>query len=256
MRSNPTKASLKHTSGKNKKLAMLLEIKDLRIQYGKAQAINGISLNVRDGEVVSIVGANGAGKSTIIRTISGLKRPVSGEIRFQGKRIDGIPAHETVKMGIVQIPAGRLIVPNMTVIDNLKMGAYLRKDRNKINQDMENIFTHFPILKKRRNQLGGSMSGGEQQMLAVARALMSSPKLLLMDEPSIGLSPLFVTEVGNIIRDINRTGISILLVEQNCRLALKLASRAYILELGHIALEGEANKLLVDDRVQKHYLGG
>ncbi len=144
----------------------------------------------------------------------------------------------------------------MTVIDNLKLGAYLRKDREKINRDMENIFSHFPILKTRRNQLGGSMSGGEQQMLAVARALMAGPKLLLMDEPSIGLSPLFVAEVGNIIRDINKSGISILLVEQNCRLALKLASRAYILELGLIALDGEANKLLNDDRVQKHYLGG
>lgn len=235
---------------------MLFEIKDLKIQYGKAQAVKGVSLNVQEGEVVSIVGANGAGKSTIIRTISGLKKPVSGEIRFQGKRIDGLPAHEMVKMGIVQIPAGRLIVPNMTVIDNLKMGAYLRKDRDKINKDLENIFIHFPILKERRNQLGGQMSGGEQQMLAVARALMADPKLLLMDEPSIGLSPIFVAEVGKIIRDINQTGISILLVEQNCRLALKLASRAYILELGLIALEGEAGKLLADDRIQKHYLGG
>ena len=235
---------------------MLFEIKDLKVQYGKAQAVKGVSLSVQEGEVVSIVGANGAGKSTIIRTISGLKQPVSGEIYFQGKRVDGLPAHELVKIGVVQIPAGRLIVPNMTVIDNLRMGAYLRKDRDKINRDLEDIFKHFPILKERRKQLGGSMSGGEQQMLAVARALMAAPKLLLMDEPSIGLSPLFVAEVGKIIRDINQTGISILLVEQNCRLALKLASRAYILELGKIALEGEAGVLLNDERVQKHYLGG
>ncbi len=229
---------------------MLFEIKDLKVQYGKAQAVKGVSLSVQEGEVVSIVGANGAGKSTIIRTISGLKQPVSGEIYFQGKRVDGLPAHELVKIGVVQIPAGRLIVPN------LRMGAYLRKDRDKINRDLEDIFKHFPILKERRKQLGGSMSGGEQQMLAVARALMAAPKLLLMDEPSIGLSPLFVAEVGKIIRDINQTGISILLVEQNCRLALKLASRAYILELGKIALEGEAGVLLNDERVQKHYLGG
>jgi branched-chain amino acid transport system ATP-binding protein len=235
---------------------MLLEIKDLKIQYGKAVAVKGVSLNVREGEVVSIVGANGAGKTTIIRAISGVKKQAAGEIFFQGKKIDRIAAHDRVGLGIVQVPAERMIIAPMTVIDNLRIGAYLRNDSDEINKDLENIFNHFPILKERRTQLGGQLSGGEQQMLAVGRALMSKPRLLLMDEPSIGLSPILVAEVGNIIRDINKGGISILLVEQNCRMALKLASRAYVLETGSIVLEGESDKLLNDERVQKHYLGG
>ena len=234
----------------------MLEIKDLSVQYGKAKAVEGVSLNVQDGEIVAIMGANGAGKTTIIRTISGLKRPTSGEIHFQGKCIDELPPHEIVNMGIVQIPAGRMIVAPMTVMDNLRIGAYLRQDKDKINQDLETVFKHFPILKERRNQLGGQLSGGEQQMLAIARALMAGPKLLLMDEPSIGLSPLLVAEVGNIIQDIHKTGISILIVEQNSRMALKLAQRAYILELGSIALEGDSDTLAADERVKKSYLGG
>lgn len=235
---------------------MLLEIKDLIVYYGKAIAVEGVYLNIQEGEIVSIIGANGAGKTTIIRVISGIKRLTSGEIHFQGKRIDQLPAHEITGMGIVQIPAGRMIVSPMSVLDNLRLGTYLRKDNREINQDLENIFNHFPILKERRKQLGGQLSGGEQQMLAVGRALMANPKLLLMDEPSLGLSPIMVAEVGNIIRDINKSGISILLVEQNSRMALKLANRAYVLELGKVTLSGEASALANDERVKKFYLGG
>ena len=235
---------------------MLLEIKDLRVNYGKAKALEGISLNINEGEVVSIVGANGAGKTTVLRTISGLQKPTSGEIWFQGKRIDGMPAHDIVKIGIAQIPAGRMIFTPMTVLDNLKIGAYLRKDKKQIGQDLDTIYRHFPILKERHAQLGGQLSGGEQQMLAIARALMAGPKLLLMDEPSMGLSPLLVAEVSNIIRDINQDGISIFLVEQNARMALKLAKRAYILEVGTIVLEGDAKELSKNELVKKAYLGG
>jgi branched-chain amino acid transport system ATP-binding protein len=235
---------------------MLLEVKELRVNYAKAKALEDVSMNVDEGEVVCIVGANGAGKTTILRTISGLKKPTFGEIRFQDKRIDRMLPHNIVKMGISQIPAGRMIFAPMTVLDNLKIGACLRKDKQNIAQDLDRMFRHFPILKERRAQLGGQLSGGEQQMLAVARALMAGPKLLLMDEPSMGLSPLLVAEIGNIIRDINQGGISILLVEQNCRVALKLAKRAYILELGKVALEGDAKELANDERVKKYYLGG
>lgn len=235
---------------------MPLEVNNLTIYFGKAKAVENVTLNVEETEIVSIIGANGAGKTTILRTISGLKKASSGEIRFQGKQIDKLPAHEIVKAGISQIPAGRMIFAPMTVLDNLKMGAHLRKEKNGINRDLETIFKHFPILKARRTQLGGQLSGGEQQMLAVGRALMARPKLLLMDEPSIGLSPLLVAEVGNIIKEINKTGISILLVEQNCRMALKLAGRAYVLELGSISLEGKSCDLFIDERVKSCYLGG
>jgi branched-chain amino acid transport system ATP-binding protein len=236
---------------------MLFEIKNLRVVYGKATAVEGVAIQVNEGEVVSIVGANGAGKTTILRTISGLKKPVTGEIYFHGKRIDRLPAHEIVKLGIAQIPAERMIFASMSVLDNIKIGAYLRHDSQKIKQDIESIYEHFPVLKERQNQFGGQLSGGQQQMLAVARALMANPRLLLMDEPSTGLSPLLVMEVGNIIKDINeKQGISILLVEQNCRLALKLAKRAYILELGKIALQGPSCELIDNDLVKKCYLGG
>lgn len=235
---------------------MLFEIKDLSVYYGKAQALENVSLNVQQGEVVAIVGANGAGKTTLLHTISGLKKPTSGEIWFQGKRIDKLPAHELVRIGISQVPAERMILAPMTVLDNLKMGANLRKDKRAVARDLDSMFEHFPILKEKRSQLGGQLSGGQQQMLAVARALMANPTLLLMDEPSNGLSPILVQEIGNIIRDINKRGISILLVEQNCRLALKLSSRAYIMELGQIKIQGESKDLINDDRVIKCYLGG
>ncbi len=235
---------------------MLLELKNLKVQYGKAKSVENVSLNVEEGEIVAIIGANGAGKTTILRTISGLKKPASGEIWFQNKRIDNMSPHQIVKTGIVQIPAGRMIFAPMTVLDNLKMGAFLRGDREKVKQDLENIYKHFPILKERKSQLGGQLSGGEQQMLAIGRALMAGPKLLLMDEPSTGLSPILVAEIGNIIRAINSNGIGVLLVEQNCRLALKLSKRAYILELGTVALSGESADLANNAQVKKYYLGG
>ncbi len=235
---------------------MLLKIKDLKVVYGKATALHGISLNVKEGEIVAIVGANGASKTTILRTISGLKKKAEGEIWFQNTRIDKMPAYDIVKLGIAQIPAGRMIFADMSVLDNIKIGAYLRRDKEGIQQDIESIYEHFPVLKERQNQLGGELSGGQQQMLAIARALMAKPKLLLMDEPSTGLSPLLVMEVGNIIKNINKQGISILLVEQNCRLALKLSNRAYILELGKIALQGSSGELVDNELVKKYYLGG
>ncbi len=235
---------------------MLLEIRDLWVHYGRAEAVKGISLCADEGSVVSIVGANGAGKSTILKTISSLKKPTSGEIWFQDKRIDGLPAHKVVKAGIAHIPEGRMVFAPMTVLDNLKMGAYLRHDKAQVGQDLEIMCEHFPVLRKRSMQLAGSLSGGEQQMVAIARALMAAPKLLLMDEPSMGLSPLLVEEVAKIIRDINRRGISIILVEQNARVALRLSQKAYILEVGAIVLEGEARELARDERVKKAYLGG
>jgi branched-chain amino acid transport system ATP-binding protein len=235
---------------------MLLEVKDLTVHYGKAVALQGVSLNVEEGEIVAMVGANGAGKTTAIRTISGSKRPSSGEIWFDGKRIDRMPPYDVVKLGIVQVPAGRQIFPTMSVLDNLKVGAHRRRDREGIKRDLEMVYEHFPILREKRNQAGGELSGGQQQMLAVGRALMADPKLLLMDEPSIGLSPILVAEVGKIIRDINGRGISILLVEQNARMALKLARRAYILEIGRIGLQGECKDLIDDPEVKRCYLGG
>jgi branched-chain amino acid transport system ATP-binding protein len=235
---------------------MLLELKALRVHYGRAEALKGVTINADEGAVVSIVGANGAGKSTILKTISSLKKPTSGEIRFQGKRIDGLPPHEVVKMGIAHIPEGRMVFAPMTVLDNLKMGAYLRRNKTEIERDLEIMYQHFPVLKERRGQVAGSLSGGQQQMLAIARALMAAPKLLLMDEPSMGLSPLLVEEVSKIIRDINRQGISIVLVEQNARMALRLSQKAYVLEVGAIALEGSADEVARDERVKKAYLGG
>ena len=235
---------------------MLLEVTDLEVKYGKAKALDGISLQVEEGEIVSIVGANGAGKTTLLRTISGLKKAASGEIRFRGGRIDHLPAHDIVKLGIAQIPAGRMIFAPMTVLDNLKTGAYLRRDRDQVKNDLENVYRLFPILEQRKSQLAGQLSGGQQQMLAMGRALMAGPRLLLLDEPCNGLSPIVVAEIGSIITELNRSGHSVLLVEQNCRVALKLATRAYILELGRVALEGECAVLEGDERVRKCYLGG
>ena len=234
----------------------MLEIKSLRVHYGKAEALKQISMKVDEGAIVTLIGANGAGKTTTLRTISGLKSPTSGEIWFKGKRIDGNAVNEIVKMGIAHIPEGRMVFAPMTVFDNLRMGAYLRKDKHGIAKDIEGMYDHFPILKERRGQQAGRLSGGEQQMLAIARALMAKPKLLLMDEPSMGLSPLLVEEVGNIITNINKSGISIMLVEQNARMALELANKAYILEVGGIVLQGNTQELANNERVKKVYLGG
>ncbi len=234
---------------------MLLEIRDLVVSYGKAQALKGISLGVEDGEVVSLIGANGAGKTTLLRSISALKRIDSGEIVFEGERIDQLPGHQLVKKGIGHVPEGRIVFGPMTVTDNLRMGAYLRKNKEEVRRDVERMYEHFPILKERGKQLAESLSGGEQQMLAVARALMSNPKLLLMDEPSMGLSPMMVEMVGQIIVDIRKAGLSVLLVEQNATMALALSDRAYVLETGAIVLEGPASEVARNDIVKKAYLG-
>jgi branched-chain amino acid transport system ATP-binding protein len=235
---------------------MLLEIRDLKVHYGRAEALKGISIKVEEGSVVSVVGANGAGKSTILRTISGLKKPTSGEIWFQRKRIDGLPAHTIVRLGIVQIPEGGMIFAPMTVLANLKMGAYLRKNKPQIAKDLAVVYQHFPVLKERSGQLAGTLSGGEQRMLAIARALMASPRLLLMDEPSMGLAPMLVEEISKAIKNIERGDISIILVEQNTYMAFTLANKAYILEVGSIVGEGDVEELAKDERVKKAYLGG
>jgi branched-chain amino acid transport system ATP-binding protein len=234
-----------------------LDVKNLTVYYGKALALDHISLQVNEGEIVAVVGANGAGKTTAIRTISGLKQPASGEIWFAGKRIDKMAAYDVMRLGIVQVPAGRQIFQTMSVLDNLKVGAHRRRDREGMKRDLESVYEHFPILRDKKNQAGGELSGGQQQMLAVGRALMAAPKMLLMDEPSIGLSPILVAEVAKIIRDINKQrGIGILLVEQNARVALKLASRGYILETGKLALQGNCEDLIDNDEVKRCYLGG
>ena len=235
---------------------MLLEVKDLAVNYGTAQALKGVSLTVGEGEVVALIGANGAGKTTLLRTISGLKSVRSGQVTFQGQRIDGVPAYDIVKRGVAHIPEGRIVFGPMSVYDNLKMGAYLRKDQKAVAKDIERMYSLFPILKERRKQLSESLSGGEQQMLAVARALMAAPKLLLMDEPSMGLSPIMVENIGHIVEDIHETGIGILLVEQNASMALALADRAYVLEVGNIVLEGPASMVAGNERVRTAYLGG
>jgi branched-chain amino acid transport system ATP-binding protein len=223
---------------------LLLEIKSLRVCYGRAEALRNISMSIDRGKVLTLIGTNGAGKTTILRTISGMKDAVSGEIRYDDRRINGMPADKIVKLGIAHVPEGRRVFADMTVMENLEVGAYLSKDRRQITANLKRLFAHFPILKIREKQLAGSLSGGEQQMLAIARALMTMPKLLLMDEPSMGLSPLVVREVGRIISHINGTGVSIILVEQNARMALKLAHRACVLEVGSIVLEDEAKKLV------------
>ena len=235
---------------------MLLEVKDLVVNYGTAQALKGVSLTVGEGEVVALIGANGAGKTTLLRTISGLKSVRSGQVTFQGQRIDGVPAHDIVKRGVAHIPEGRIVFGPMSVYDNLKMGAYLRKDKKAIAADLQRMYSLFPILLERGKQLSESLSGGEQQMLAVARALMASPQLLLMDEPSMGLSPLMVESIGHIVQNIHQTGLGILLVEQNASMALALADRAYVLEVGRIVLEGPASAVAGNERVRTAYLGG
>ena len=235
---------------------IVLEVKDLWVHYGTAEAIRGASLQVGEGNIVALIGANGAGKTTILRAISGLHRPTSGEIWFLGERIDRMAPSNIVKMGIGHCPEGRMLFPYMTVKDNLLMGAYLRKDKAEIDRDLEMMYQSFAILKERSGQQAVTLSGGEQQMLAMARALMSRPKLLLLDEPSLGLSPILVREVSRIITDIHKSGVSVLLVEQNSVMALSIADRGYVVETGKIELEGEAKGLLDNEHVQRAFLGG
>jgi len=235
---------------------MLFEIKDLKVNYGGAEALKGISLGVEEGEIVTLIGSNGAGKTTTLRTISGLKSPTSGEIWFEGKRIDTMLPQNVVRIGINHVPQGRELFPYMSVSENLRLGAFLRKDSNRINNDLTNLLEHFPKLKERSRQQAGTLSGGEQQMLAIACALMANPRLLLLDEPSSGLAPIMVKEIGEVVSTINQRGTSILLVEQNARLALRLAHRGYVLETGTIVLHGSAKQLLRSKHVKKAYLGG
>ena len=234
----------------------MLEVKDINVYYGAIHAIKGISLSVEEGEIVTLIGANGAGKSTTLRTISGLLKPKTGEINFLGKNIAGMPAHKIVREGISQVPEGRRIFAEMTVLENLELGAFTRTDNNGIQADMKMVFGRFPRLEERRTQLAGTLSGGEQQMLAMGRALMSRPKLLLMDEPSMGLAPLLIREIFNIIVDINKTGTTVLLVEQNANMALSIANRAYVLETGRITISGDAKELAASEDIRKAYLGG
>lgn len=234
---------------------MLLEVENLNVYYGAIHALQGISFNVEQGEIVTLIGANGAGKSTTLRTISGLLRPLGGSIRFKGEDITLTPAEEIVRLGISQVPEGRKIFAPLTVRENLEMGAYTRKNAAEIKESMEIGFLSFPRLKERINQLGGTLSGGEQQMLAMARGLMSRPTLLLLDEPSMGLSPILVEEIFRIIQEINSQGMSILLVEQNAQMALSVANRAYVLETGRIAFSGTAKEVSDNPQVKEAYLG-
>ena len=236
-------------------MGTMLKINDINVFYGAIHAIKGASLEVNEGEIVTLIGANGAGKSTILRTISGLLKPKGGSIEFEGRDIAGLPAHEIVKCGISQVPEGRRIFAEMTVLENLELGAFTRKDKDGIKEDMEMVFNRFPRLKERISQLAGTLSGGEQQMLAMGRALMSNPKIILMDEPSMGLSPIFVNEIFDIIKAVSASGTTVLLVEQNAKKALSIADRAYVLETGNIILEGDAKVLMNDERVKKAYLG-
>jgi branched-chain amino acid transport system ATP-binding protein len=233
----------------------LLELKDIVVRYGAIEAVRGISLNVDDGESVTLIGGNGAGKSTTLKSISGVKKLAGGEIRFQGERIDGVPSHRIVEMGLCQVPEGRRIFPRMSVRENLTMGAYSRRQTKTIKEDFDRVFELFSVLKEREKQLGGTLSGGEQQMLAVGRALMSHPKLLMLDEPSMGLAPLFVEKIFDLLRKIHEQGTTILLVEQNAQVALQQADRGYVLESGEIVLQDDAKKLLKNDDVRKAYLG-
>lgn len=234
----------------------MLTIDKINVFYSAIHAIKDISLQVNEGEIVTLIGANGAGKSTTLRTISGLLKPKTGKIEFEGKNIAGMAAQAIVKTGISQVPEGRRVFANMTVLENLELGAYIRKDKDGIKADMESVFERFPRLLERRGQLAGTLSGGEQQMLAMGRALMSRPRLLLLDEPSMGLAPLLVKEIFSIVQEINKTGTTVLLVEQNANMALSIAHKAYVLETGRIILSGDAKDLAASEEVRKAYLGG
>jgi branched-chain amino acid transport system ATP-binding protein len=235
---------------------MLLSVKDIRTHYGKLEAIKGVSLEVEQGEIVTLLGSNGAGKTTVLKAISGLKYPTSGEIWYSNRRIDRNRTPQIVRMGISYILEGQRIFRDMSVESNLALGAYIRNDKENIRTELQEVYRHFPILEERKKQRAGSLSGGEQQMLAISRALMSKPKLLMMDEPSIGLSPIMVNEITSIIKTINKQGISVLIVEQNAAIALRLADRGYVIETGRIVFSGSRDQLLKDERVKKAYLGG
>ncbi|MDD4562133.1 MAG: ABC transporter ATP-binding protein [Syntrophomonadaceae bacterium] len=234
----------------------MLQIKEIDVYYGAIYALKKLSLEVEQGSIVSLIGANGAGKTTTLKSISGLLRPKSGSIIFKDTDISKVAPEKIVGLGISQVPEGRRVFATMTVMENLEMGAYLRKDKKGIEEDMENVFTRFPRLKERRKQLAGTLSGGEQQMLAIGRALMARPQLMLMDEPSMGLAPLLVKEIFSIIKDINERGTTILLVEQNANMALSIADKAYVIETGEIVLQGNAQELMNSPEVKKAYLGG
>lgn len=233
----------------------MLEIRELEVYYGMIQAIKGISFDVNEGEVIALIGANGAGKTTILHTITGLLSSKSGKITFEGKDITKVPGYKIVSMGMAHVPEGRRVFSQLSVLQNLRMGAYTRKDKDEIEKNLEMVYKRFPRLKERKNQMSGTLSGGEQQMLAMGRALMSQPKIILMDEPSMGLSPIFVNEIFDIIKEVSAGGTTVLLVEQNAKKALSIADRAYVLETGNIVLDGNAGELLNDDSIKKAYLG-
>jgi branched-chain amino acid transport system ATP-binding protein len=235
-------------------MRMLFEIRDLKVNYKGAEVLNGISLEIEKGEIVTLIGSNGAGKTTTLRAISGLKTPAAGEIRFKGTRIERMSPQDIFKMGISHVPQGRWPFPYMSVLENIKLGAYWRRDKKEVEKDLDEILKQFPVLGKRKGQQARTLSGGEQQMLVIARALMSRPELLLMDEPSLGLAPAMVREIGRIALDINRRGTSVLLVEQNAQLALRIAHRGYVLEIGNIVLQGVAKDLLHSGQVKRAYL--
>lgn len=233
----------------------MLEIKEIEFFYGIIQAIKGVSFEVNEGEVVALIGSNGAGKTTILHTITGLLESQRGSVIFNGKDITKVPAHKIVSMGMAHVPEGRRVFANLSVLQNLKMGAYTRKDKDEIEESLQNVYNRFPRLEERQNQIAGTLSGGEQQMLAMGRALMSHPNIILMDEPSMGLSPIFVNEIFDIIREVSAGGTTVLLVEQNAKKALSIADRAYVLETGKIVLDGKADDLLNNDSIKKAYLG-
>ncbi|HIR76820.1 MAG TPA: ABC transporter ATP-binding protein [Candidatus Choladousia intestinipullorum] len=233
----------------------MLEVKDLEVFYGMIQAIKGVSFEVNEGEVIALIGANGAGKTTILHTITGLLSPKKGTVLFEGKDITKIPAHKIVSLGMAHVPEGRRVFAQLSVYQNLKMGAYTRKDKDEIEATLQTVYKRFPRLEERKNQLAGTLSGGEQQMLAMGRALMSHPRIILMDEPSMGLSPILVNEIFDIIQSVSASGTTVLLVEQNAKKALSIADRAYVLETGNIVMSGDAEKLMNDDSIKKAYLG-
>lgn len=233
----------------------MLEVKDIEVYYGVIQAIKGISFEVNEGEVIALIGANGAGKTTTLHTITGLLSPKKGSVTFEGQDITKVPAHKIVSLGMAHVPEGRRVFAELTVYQNLKMGAYTRKDKVEIEETLQMVYKRFPRLEERNNQLAGTLSGGEQQMLAMGRALMSHPKIILMDEPSMGLSPILVNEIFDIIKEVSASGTTVLLVEQNAKKALSIADRAYVLETGKIVLEGDAKEMMNDDSIKKAYLG-